>query len=603
MSQTTDTKEELAAISELGNEISKGEGGYKSYNTGTANNKVIHSGIKENMFSLTVDQLHESSKRSPYDRERVFAAGKYQIITDTNTGTLVAAKQAMKLSGNEKFTPELQEKIFMHFLIGPIKRPVMHAYIENGKGSVEDAVYDAAKEWASIEVPNGRKITGGRVSNGKLSYYESGKNHAKLGSGAKVRAKLEAARAAFASAQNGGGTKLETQTTPSPIIDESDEQTSDETTETKPEVKTDERVETQTEDKSDDKPTKLIAHSVGKHGKNHKADVGATQQALETHGHSPGKIDKLVGPKTIGAIESFQATFMKQPDGLVEAGKKTEQHLLDGNPTKKPETTEETTETKPEVKTETKLGDTSDDKGDGDGETVTTQDASLGQLLAKPRLTTAELAEARQLIAKEPAAKRAELYRTLQTKVMYANQRDNKATLNGKLVETGGGEMCNLTSLAMCLAYLGIPNPHPEMQYEDALEKVRQDKKFAARTDAQNGWGAVARFLGAKVDMIGGDGTHPRTWWKSKVGGALAAGRSVMCSITGHIVRIQSVEEDGLVVDDPYSRRTLLPGGKGKWKSTEYNAKTADGKAGEDVTWTWDQVEPHSFHWVAAFSK
>lgn len=36
-------------------------------------------------------------------------------------------------------------------------------------GSVDDAMYAASKEWASIAVPEGRTISDGRVSDGTLS--------------------------------------------------------------------------------------------------------------------------------------------------------------------------------------------------------------------------------------------------------------------------------------------------------------------------------------------------------------------------------------------------------------------------------------------------
>ena len=221
--------------------------------------------------------------------------------------------------------------------------------------------------------------------------------------------------------------------------------------------------------------------------------------------------------------------------------------------------------------------------------------------MAQPRLTAAQIAQARELIAAEPEANRAPLYRELQSKVIYANQRDNEARdANGAKIETASGNMCNLTSLAMCLQYLGVPNPHPEMQYEDALEKVRQEKHLPART-TEGGWGGVASALGVQHHMLAMAGTHPRSFWSSTVGGALSSGQSVMMSITGHIVRVQAVTDAGVVVDDPYGHERMLAGTG--HQILEYNKRDATGTAGKDNLWTWEQIEPHSFLWIAAFAR
>ncbi len=68
----------------------------------------------------------------------------------------------------------------------------------------------------------------------------------------------------------------------------------------------------------------LITSSVGLGGRNKRRDVGAVQRALEKHGHSPGAIDRRVGPRTIASIKAFQARIYAHPDGLIEVGAKTE---------------------------------------------------------------------------------------------------------------------------------------------------------------------------------------------------------------------------------------------------------------------------------------
>ena len=58
----------------------------------------------------------------------------------------------------------MQDKIFDEYLI-KLKRPKIIAYLE-GSGEVEDAMYDSAKEWASIGVEEGKSISDKKVKEG-----------------------------------------------------------------------------------------------------------------------------------------------------------------------------------------------------------------------------------------------------------------------------------------------------------------------------------------------------------------------------------------------------------------------------------------------------
>ncbi len=145
-----DTATEKKTLLELGEVIAEGEsarGGYDAYNAGNKATgaggkagRVLHSGVKD-LSAFTVDQILASSDSlTGRDARRIFAAGKYQVITDT----LRAAKAHLGLTGSERFTPALQEKIFVQYLIGK-KRPEIGAYITRGVGTSEDATYAAAK--------------------------------------------------------------------------------------------------------------------------------------------------------------------------------------------------------------------------------------------------------------------------------------------------------------------------------------------------------------------------------------------------------------------------------------------------------------------------
>jgi len=169
---------------ELGNIISKGEGNYNSVNRGLVKGKNLGA-FETDLGKMTINQILGRNKLKAGDKNRMNAVGKYQIIAST----MKQAKKAMGLSGNEKFTKEMQERIFKEFLIP--KRKGLADYLNGGKTSLNQAQYEASMEWASIPVPKGYKTKTGKVSNGNVTYYdENGGNKAKKGQGEKVRQEL-----------------------------------------------------------------------------------------------------------------------------------------------------------------------------------------------------------------------------------------------------------------------------------------------------------------------------------------------------------------------------------------------------------------------------
>jgi uncharacterized protein YgiM (DUF1202 family) len=232
----------------------------------------------------------------------------------------------------------------------------------------------------------------------------------------------------------------------------------------------------------------------------------------------------------------------------------------------------------------------------------------LGELMRKPKLTTSEMVDARTLIhAVGQTEKQGDLFEALQAKTAYRNQRDNNVRdANGNLVETRSGQMCNLTSLAMCLSYLGIFNPHPDRQFEDVLEQVRIDNHLPARTEAK-GWGGVAAKMSAIVTFLGSNVTENQDWYAQHVLPSLRAGQAVMMSACGHIVRVQAVTNEGLIIDDPYGRGRMKPNSGCtdlKWEYAAFNEyQTPNQTVGEDNVWAWDDVSKHCMRWIAEISR
>jgi hypothetical protein len=168
-------------VRRLGDAIALGEGGYESYNAGTdgPHGKVRHSFQKNDVGTVTgrtINEILMNESKSFSNPTRLFATGKYQTIIPT----LAEAKKKIGLTGEEKYTAEMQERVFREFLIPHAGgKHILQKFIFDGEGTVADAQYAASKEWGAIAAPNGKKIKDGRISDGTLGYHEkNGQNKA-----------------------------------------------------------------------------------------------------------------------------------------------------------------------------------------------------------------------------------------------------------------------------------------------------------------------------------------------------------------------------------------------------------------------------------------
>lgn len=230
---------------------------------------------------------------------------------------------------------------------------------------------------------------------------------------------------------------------------------------------------------------------------------------------------------------------------------------------------------------------------------------ALTALLAKPRLTPDEVKAARALVAKEPHERQGDLFEALQSKGEYHSQRDNQSTTEG----ANQDNMCNLTSLAMCLENIGIKNPgsldgKPYAQFEDYLEALRIKNKYGDRTTGA-ALESLAKAAGAQnYKYVFADKMTTHADWIKWRDAYLRTGYAFLMSIGGHIVRVQGVTDSGLIVDDPYGVVTLKPGTDPShhwsYDAANRNKKGAADNKGEDNVWRWDDVEKHQMHWLVA---
>ncbi|WP_206057759.1 hypothetical protein [Nissabacter sp. SGAir0207] len=96
----------------------------------------------------------------------MFATGRYQVTT----APLKEAVRGLNLDVNALYDEAMQDKIFEEYLIKIKRKPIIN-YLE-GNGSVEDAIYAWAMEFASAGVRKGKVISKGRTAHIEgVSYY------------------------------------------------------------------------------------------------------------------------------------------------------------------------------------------------------------------------------------------------------------------------------------------------------------------------------------------------------------------------------------------------------------------------------------------------
>jgi hypothetical protein len=219
-------------------------------------------------------------------------------------------------------------------------------------------------------------------------------------------------------------------------------------------------------------------------------------------------------------------------------------------------------------------------------------------------LTAAEIKDVRELIAQvEDEEKKKELYLKLQEKVPYHNQRNNDQ------VQDVSDRMCNLTSESMCFEYLGISCPDPNKQFEDYLEQIREDNNYGERT-TQGARKQIAEKLGVcySNETYGGTFSQEKENLKEFALSKLQSGCSLMLSVwpscKGHLVRVQNVTGEGLIVDDPFGEVTNFETredcNSGGYDS---NSKTEENSKGSDNLWKWDDIKDITIKYVEVYCK
>ncbi|CNI95935.1 hypothetical protein [Yersinia vastinensis] len=106
---------------------------------------------KTSLTGMTIKEVMDS--QADATSNGLFATGRFQIVPNT----LKEAVTRLNLDVNALYDEVMQDKIFEDYLI-KLKRPAIINYLE-GSGSVEDAIYDWSKEFASAGVRKGKEIS------------------------------------------------------------------------------------------------------------------------------------------------------------------------------------------------------------------------------------------------------------------------------------------------------------------------------------------------------------------------------------------------------------------------------------------------------------
>jgi muramidase (phage lysozyme) len=140
------------ALRSLLNLIAKAEseaaGGYNAYNRGTSGNKVLSANSKVDFSQMTIAELRRRQALPISNPDRIFAAGRYQIIPSTLTETLARTN----ISNSDKFSPDVQDALGIQLLVnGGLNR------YKSGAITKEQFGNNIARIWAGLPVITGPK--------------------------------------------------------------------------------------------------------------------------------------------------------------------------------------------------------------------------------------------------------------------------------------------------------------------------------------------------------------------------------------------------------------------------------------------------------------
>jgi hypothetical protein len=141
---------------------------YSAYNSGTGTPARYNTNIDK----LPLKEIIRRQNLPRGHSDKLFAVGRWQIVGKP-TDTMGDAVKKLRLNTEDIFDKKMQDYIMNNYLCTALKRPNLSNFL-NGNGSVKEAAYDVAKEWASAGVEPGRRRASGTPAGTRDTYYGKG---------------------------------------------------------------------------------------------------------------------------------------------------------------------------------------------------------------------------------------------------------------------------------------------------------------------------------------------------------------------------------------------------------------------------------------------
>ena len=227
-----------------------------------------------------------------------------------------------------------------------------------------------------------------------------------------------------------------------------------------------------------------------------------------------------------------------------------------------------------------------------EGDALAKAPEALQAILLKEKITVSEVAEAREMIGKCSESARGPLYEALMKK-QTAREETKKRSKDPHEYD----------NLAASLEMLGVQNPVSDISYTAYLEQVRRDQRLPENGGMQN-WGSMVNAMGISYSMLtnsisntGDRQAHERGFWAKAAREQLQKGHAVMACINHQAVRIEAVDDKGLVMTLPNGEAGLVSGLNGFDSYTGKEAVKGHGKHG---ILSFDALGNTSIDWVMA---
>lgn len=174
---------------------------------------------------------------------------------------------------------------------------------------------------------------------------------------------------------------------------------------------------------------------------------------------------------------------------------------------------------------------------------------------------------------------------TVKLNVPYKSQRDNVFNPNGA---------CNVTSIAMCLQFLGGTPKQSSVQFEDELYNYALQKGYS-RHDPYN-LARIVQDYGFRDDFRTDATIDQLRNWLADGNPAVMHG---YFTDFGHIVVVTGYDERGFFIHDPY--------GEWFWWGYDLNEPGGNNRKGESIHYSYTMIErlciPDGNFWVHFISK